>query len=74
MKYYLLAACMCFMGAAAVMVSSQKSGEEVASVDREWKYNAVEAETSVRPPHFAEMRYDLDQAPQVRGPASKKKN
>lgn len=74
MKYYILATCVCLMGAIAVWVS-QKGDTATAEqqAKAEWKYYAVETETSVRPAYFEEMKWSPDAAVEMRAPASTKK-
>jgi hypothetical protein len=74
MKYYLLAGAICLMGAVAVMVSNQPEGQSASESNKDWKVYAVENETKVRPAYFEDMRYHLDAAPELRAPASKRKN
>lgn len=74
MKYYILAACVCLMGVIAVMVSQK--GEVASTEDQakaDWKYHAVESQTSVRPAYFEEMKWSPDAAVEMRAPASTKK-
>lgn len=73
MKYYLLGGAICLMGAVAVMMSNQPEGQMASDSNKDWKVYAVENETKVRPAYFEEMRYKLEDAPELRAPASKKK-
>jgi hypothetical protein len=73
MKYYILAACIALMGGITVWVSQSPTTETVRNEKADWKYYAVETETSVRPAHFEEMKWSPEAAVEMRAPASETK-
>lgn len=73
MKYY-IAASILLAAFVLVITQTKRSPETVAMLaHEEWRRNAVEPETKVRPAYFEAMKWSPKDSVEMRAPASNKK-